>query len=352
VTTTKKIIVKAVIALAGLIAVLIWVQGGFHSKVSGGSTSVPGEKAVQAKTVKAEAVPTAGEVTVSGNVVARETAQVASRILGYVIDLKVDAGDKVKKGELLLRIDTREMAERQAQAQAALESAKAEFAQAKGDFERYKGLYEKEAAAKKTYDDALARYETAQAAEHRARAALDEAKTLLSYGNVTAAFDGVVSERSVNVGDLATPGRSLLTIYTPDTLELVAPVGEQYSPYLKPGGSVSLSIPSLHVTQASLLREVVPQRDVKTRTITVKAPLQEAPGLVPGLYGTLSFRTRTSEVIVVPKQAVHVVGQLESVRVLEDGKIRTRHVKTGRVVSDDKVEILSGLNPGEEVVVE
>jgi len=352
VTTIKKTIVKAVIALAGLVAALIWVQGGFHSKVPGGRTALPDEPAASVKTVKAEAVPTAGEVTVSGSLVARETAQVASRILGYVVDLKVDAGDKVKKGELLLRIDTREMAERQAQAQAGLESAKADLVQAKGDFERYKILYEKEAAAKKTYDDALARYETAQAAEQKARAALDEAKTLLSYGDVNAAFDGVVSERSVNVGDLATPGRSLLTIYTPGTLELVAPVGEQYSPYLKPGATVSLSIPSLHVTQSSSLREVVPQRDVKTRTITVKAPVQEAPGLVPGLYGTLSFPTRTSEVIVVPKQAVRVVGQLESVRVLEDGKVKTRHVKTGRALPRDMVEILSGLNPGEEVVME
>ena len=281
VSTTTKTIIKAAIALAALIVVLIWVQGGFHSKVPGGRSSVPGEKAPAAKTVKAEAVPAEGEVTVSGTVDARETAHVASRILGYVVDLKVDAGDHVKKGQLLLRIDTRDAAERLAQNQAALESAKAELVQAKNDFERYKALYEKQAAAKKTYDDALARYETAQAAEQRAQAAVDEAKTLLSYGDVTAPFDGVVSERSVNVGDLATPGRSLLTIYTPGTLELVASVGEQYSRYLKPGAPVSVYIPSLHVTQSSSLREVVPQRDVKTRTITVKAPLHEAGGMVP-----------------------------------------------------------------------
>ncbi len=351
-TTTNKTIAKAVIALAALILVLIWVQGGFHSKVSGGRTSVPGDKVSIAKTVKAEAVATAGEVTVSGTVVSRETAHVASRILGYVVELKVDAGDKVQKGALLLRIDAKEMAEREAQAQAALASANAELVQTRNDFERYKGLYEKEAAAKKTYDDALARYETAQAAEQRARSALDEAKTMLSYGEVTAPFDGIVSERSVNLGDLATPGRSLLTVYMPGTLELVVPVGEQYSPYLKPGSPVSLAVPSLQVKQSSSLREVVPQRDEKTRTITVKAPLEEAPGLVPGLYGTLTFRTRTSEVIAIPKRAVHVVGQLESVRVLEDGTVKTRHVKTGRTLPDDKVEILSGLNAGEKVVIE
>jgi multidrug efflux pump subunit AcrA (membrane-fusion protein) len=92
-------------------------------------------------------------------------------------------------------------------------------------------------------------------------------------------------------------------------------------------------------------------RDEKTRTITVKAPISEAPGLVPGLYGTLSFDTRTSEVIVVPSSSVSTVGQLESVRVLDNGQIKTRHVKTGRKL-DDKVEILSGLNAGEEVVVQ
>lgn len=348
----KKRIIMAAVALAGLILILFWVQGGFHSKVPGGNTPLAEQKPEARRTAIAESVPSPGEVTVSGTVNSREVAQIASRILGYVVERKVDAGDRVKKGQLLLRIDSKEMAERESQAKAALESARAELVKTRNDFERYKFLFEKESVAKKDYDDALTRHEVAQAAEEKARASLEEAKTQLSYGMVTAPFDGIVADRSVNVGDLATPGRSLLTVYMPGTLELWAAVGEQYAAYLKAGTPVSLAIPSIDLKQKSTIREVVPQRDVKTRTITVKAPLSEAPGLGPGLYGTLTFDTRASEVIVIPREAVKVIGQLETVGVIQDGTVSVRHVKTGRSLAGGKVEILSGLDAGEKVLLE
>jgi RND family efflux transporter MFP subunit len=349
---SKKKIVTAAISLVGLILVLVWMQGGFHSKVPGGTTALIGNKNPPVKTVKAAVSRTEGEVTVSASVVSREIARVASRVQGYVIELSVDAGDHVKKGQVLLRLDAKEMVEREAQAKAGLDSATADLVRTRNDFERYKVLFEKQAVAKKDYDDSLARYEVAQAAEARARSALDEAKTQLAYAIVTAPFDGIVGERNVNLGDLATPGRQLLTIYIPGSVELLASVGEQYAPYLKVGAPVTLDVPSISLKQTSSIREVVPQREEKTRTITVKAPLAEAPSLAPGLYGTLTFHTRPAEVIVIPSNAVKVVGQLESVKVLENGAVTVRHVKTGRRLADGMVEILSGLSAGEEVVID
>jgi RND family efflux transporter MFP subunit len=348
----KKQVILAAVALAGLILILFWVQGGFHSKVPGGTTPLKGPTPQSLKTAVAEAVPSVGEVTVSGTVTSREVAQIASRVSGYVVELRVDAGDKVEKGQTLLSVDSKEMAERESQAKAALESARAELVRTRNDFERYKVLFEKESVAKKDYDDALARYDVARATEEKAVAALEEAGTMLSYGKVTAPFDGIVGERSVNVGDLATPGRVLLTVYMPGTLEMVAAAGEQYAPFLKAGAPVGLAIPSINLKQKSTIREVVPQRDVKTRTLTVKAPVSETPGLVPGLYGTLTFDTRASEVIAVPREALKVIGQLETVRVLENGAIAVRHVKVGRELADGKIEILSGLSVGEKVVAE
>jgi RND family efflux transporter MFP subunit len=345
----RRKLITAAVSLLALIVVLVWVQGGFHSKIPGGTSAVS-EKMATIKTVRAELASTAGSVTVSGTVTPRDTAKIASRVQGYVAELLVDAGSVVKKDQVLLRIDTKELAERLDQSKANLESAKADLAKTRNDFERYKALYEKQSIAKKDYDDAQAKYEMARAAEQRAEAAVEEAKTMMSYGVVTAPFDGVVSERDVNVGDLATPGKALLTVYKPGTFELVAPVPEQYAPHLRIGSPVQLTVPSINLIQKSEIREVVPQRDEKTRTITVKAALTEAPGLGPGLYGTLIFDTVASEVIAVPKQAVHTVGQLENVRVLQNGTIQIRHVKTGRHLSDGRVEIISGLAPGETVV--
>jgi membrane fusion protein, multidrug efflux system len=339
------------VAVIGMICGLVWMQGGFHSKVPAGVTPLPTEKAGAVKTVKAEMSRTVGEVTVSGTVVSRDTANVAARIVGNVVELNVDAGNHVNKNQVLLRLETTELAEKQAQAVAALESAKVDLGKTTQDLERYKGLMESGSVAKKDFDDIKARYETAQAAEQRAEAALNEAKTQLSYSVVTAPFDGVVASKEVNLGDLVTPGRTLFTVYMPGTQELAAAVGEQYGTYVQPGTAVTVEVDSIGLKQAASIREVVPQRDVKTRTITVKAPLAEHTGLMPGLYGALTFHTRASEVLTIPAEAVRTVGQLESVAVREGGATKTRHVKTGRTFDDGKIEILSGLEPGEEVEI-
>ncbi len=192
------------VALVAMICGLVWMQGGFHSKVPAGTTALPAEKAGALKTVKAELSRTVGEVTVSGTVVARETANVAARIVGNVLELNVDAGNQVTKDQVLLRLDTKELNEKEAQAAAALESAKADLVKSTQDFDRYKGLFESGSIAKKDYDDVKARFDMAQAAEQRAQAALNETKTQLSYSVVTAPFDGVVASREVNLGDLVT----------------------------------------------------------------------------------------------------------------------------------------------------
>ena len=347
----KKTLLLAIAALAVLVVSLVWMQGGFHHKIPGGRGTSGESASTPANTIKAEKITVQGEVTVSGTVAARHIARVASRINGYITEIKVDAGHKVERGDVLLKIDTKDLAEKEAQAAAALESARADLVNAKNDFERFKVLYEKQSVAKKDYDNALAKYEMAQAAESRAKAAVDEARTNLGYGTVTSPFSGVVADRAVNVGDLASPGRYLMSVYRPDSLEIVASAGEQYASFLKEGASVRVEIPSVGLKEHSRIREIVPQRDEKTRTISVKVPLNERPELTPGLYGTMTFKTQATEVIGVPRSAVKMIGQLESVNILENGHVKVRQVKTGRSLSNDMVEIISGVNPGEEVVV-
>ncbi len=348
--SSHKLIIPAISAI-GLVLVLVWMQGGFHKKVPGGMTAEAPQK-VQVKTVKAEVRSSAGDVTVSGSVVSKESARIAARVAGNVVELNVEAGARVNKGDVLAKLEAKELVEREAQAQAALESAKADLVKTGNDFERFKSLFEKESIAKREYDEALARHEMAQATENKAKASLDEAKTLLSYTSVTAPFDGVVAERNVNVGDLAVAGKQLFSVYAPDTLDMVAAVGEQYVSFLSVGADVNVAIPSINLKEKSQIREIVPQRDEKTRTVTVKAHLADGPGLAPGLYGTMTFNTAKTDVIVIPATAVSTAGQLESVKVLDGDSVKTRHVKVGRKLDDGTVEILSGLNAGEEVVIE
>lgn len=334
-----------------LILVLVWIQGGFHTKVPGGRT-VPEDRAGKSlRTVEVTTSISRGDVTVTGTVAARETARIAARIQGFVVDLNVDAGDKVKKDEVLLRIDDREIKEQVAQAEALLKTAQANLSESQRDFDRYKKLYEEQAVSQQQFDRSRTAYDVAKASVGRATARLEEARAQLSYSVVRSPFDGVVGERKVNVGDLVTPGQYLLNVFRPGTVELVAPVGEQYAEWVKENTPVLVEIPSLGLKQKTTIREVVPVRDEKTRTITVKAQIKDQPGLEPGLYGTLTFDTGDSQIVLIPKSAVRTVGQLETVRVVEDGEVKTRHVKTGRI-RNDTVEVLSGLKPGEQLVVQ
>ena len=262
---TKFKLLTAAISAIALILILVWVQGGFHYKVPGGETQLPKEEISNLKTVKAEEIETSGEITVPGTILARDTAKIAARVGGYVTELKVDAGSVVKKGDLLFKIEARELEEREAQAKAALESAQVDLDKTKQDFERYKVLFNEQAIAKKEFDDVSARYEMAQAAVNKAKSALEEARTFLSYESVTAPFNGIVSEKNVNPGDLAVVGKDLLTIYNPNTLEMVAAAGEQYAPFLSIGTQVTVAVPSLNIKINTSIREIVPQRDEKTR---------------------------------------------------------------------------------------
>lgn len=345
--TNKKFMMA--VGLAALIAAMVV---GFRIKAGGEESLSPARTLPPVKTVPAETVPITREVTVSGTVVARQTAVISAQVSGYLADLRVSPGDHVKAGQVLLRIDTKELAEREAQAKAALEEAKATLANAKKDFDRYTPLFQSQAISKQQYEEIQTRYEVAQAADQRAQAALNESKEQLSYGKVRSPFDGIVGDRSVNVGDLVMQGRPLLSVYMPATLELVAPVGEQYARYVGAGTQVGVSVPSLGLNQTTQIREVIPQINEQARTITVKAPLSDTSGLTPGLYGTLSFNTTISQVIAVPSKAVRMVGQLESVRVLENGRVESLYVKTGRKLNGGKIEILSGLNPGDRVVMD
>ena len=347
----KQKIILAAIFLLGLILILVWVGGGFHSKISGGRVADSGKPPSKPKTITLKMKTYTGEVTVSGTVSAKEKARVAAKANGYVKEIKVDAGDTVEKGDLLLRLDSKELLERKAQAEAALTAAKADQARAEADFNRFQSLYEKESIAKKRFDDAKAAFDVAKASSEKAKAALEESQTLLSYTVIEAPFDGIIGEKAVNVGDFASVGSFLLSVYDPRSVELTASVGEQYAQYLKEGVAVTVEIPSLGLKREAKITEVVPQRDERTRTIQVKASLDYREGLAPGLYGKLTFGAKPSEILLIPRSAVTTVGQLETVRIFEEGRIKIRHVKTGRIV-DGKVEALSGLKAGEELVVE
>ena len=152
-------------------------------------------------------------------------------------------------------------------------------------------------------------------------------------------------------GDLALPGRPILVVQDLSDLRLEADVRESQITYLKIGTPVTVLFGEPgNKPVTTKIEETATEADPRTRTVRVKAPLGKDSGARPGNFGRLRFRTGNRQVVLVPREAVRRIGQLETVKVVEDGRIRVRHVRTGRS-HGDRLEVLSGLAAGERVVV-
>ncbi|MEN6334649.1 MAG: efflux RND transporter periplasmic adaptor subunit, partial [Phycisphaerales bacterium] len=190
-----------------------------------------------------------------------------------------------------------------------------------------------------------------QAQQDQAAAAVKEAQVMLSFTTIEAPLSGRVVRRMVDPGDMVTPGQPLFTIETPAEPELHAVVAESLVAQMEPEQTLDVRIDAIDQTLQGKVREIVPQADPRTRTLLVKVSLPPQPGLISGQFGTLAIPTGTYQAIVVPSHAIHKIGQLQLVNVLDDkGVPHRRFVTLGRS-HKDMVEVLSGLRAGELVVV-
>jgi RND family efflux transporter MFP subunit len=311
----------------------------------------------------------------TGTVRARTTATISSKVMGYVQQVSVQVGDHVDQGQLLITLDARDLdaALRQAEAgRASVESAipelenataaaKANLDLAQATFKRMEELAAKKSISNQEFDEASARLKSAQANYDMARSrrtqltsrmaqAEQEVRTagiMRDYAKLAAPFAGVVISKTVEPGNLATPGAPLLTIEQDGLYRLEASVDESKLASLRVGQAVEAVIEDRKLS--ARVSEIVPSVDAASRTYTVKLDLPAMAQLRTGMFGRAFFPLGAQKVVVAPLTALVSNGQLESVYVMEDGVAHTRMVTTGRR-GGDIVEILSGLNAGETVV--
>jgi RND family efflux transporter MFP subunit len=175
----------------------------------------------------------------------------------------------------------------------------------------------------------------------------------LSYTVVKAPFDGVITEKKVEAGELASPGQPLLKMENPRQLRLEATVAEGDLKSVSRGDKIPVVIDALEgQVLAGIVGQILPAGDPHTHTFTVKVDLPSAPGLKTGMFGRFQLDKGTSRTILVPETAVIERGELTSVYAVGSDRIaRLRWVKVGRRL-DDQVEILSGVNVGELVLLD
>lgn len=344
-------LLSALASVAGLVLLLMWLEGAFEHKVTPGlAEAVAAEPVPPARTVRVQRRRSDEMFAWPGTVTAKIVAAVAPKIPGRILEIAVRAGDRVKAGQLVARLDEAEIQARLGQARSALAAAEAEAGRARADAQRLRNLFAKEAATRQDLDAAVAATQGADARVQEARAAIRETESRLGETLLRAPFDGVVVKRDQEPGDVALPGGAVLTLQQSRELRIEAAIPANCAGLVKLGGELKARIANPAVEFTVIVDEIQPAADPKTRTVLVKARLPERSGVQPGAFGWLDQACGSNEALLVPETAVSRIGQLESVRLVVDGTARLRHVRTGKRY-DGLVEILSGLNEGDTIEV-
>jgi multidrug efflux system membrane fusion protein len=332
---------------------------------------------VTASTTTVEAAEWPDTYESAGTVRATTAATISAKLMGYVKEVRVDAGDRVKSGQILLILDARDIDAGSRQAQAAVAEAKSAMAEvenaiaaakaqmelANATFARMKGLYDKKSISEQEFDEVTAKKKMAEANYQMAvskSAQLDDkikqaqegvasSEIMKSYAEITAPFDGIVTEKMVEPGNLSAPGAPLLTIEQAGAYRLEARVEESRIADIRMGQEVTVTLDALGKTLEARVNEIVPAVDAASRTFTVKINLPRTPQLRSGSFGRATFSTRIRSVVAIPEDAVLARGQVKTVYVVEAGHARARLVSLGSA-RNGQVEVLSGLSAGERIV--
>jgi len=276
---------------------------------------------------------------------------ISPRIMGALLELPFKEGDPVGNGQRVARVDDRDIRARLEQARSQVAGAQSEFSRATSDFDRFRRLREQEAVPQQQFESVQASYRAAEARLKGAQEGLREAEVNIGYTVITSPVTGYVVEKHMNVGDMVSPGRPILTIQEAGALRLEAAVREGLAGTIQLGDLLRVRIDALNLGLTGSVEEKVPVADPMTRSFLVKVSLPQQPGLRSGMFGRLFIPTGSVTPLTVSQKAIQKLGAVELVWVVfEQNRPERRYVRTGRLY-EDRVEILSGLKEGERVVL-
>lgn len=266
-------------------------------------------------------------------------ATLATQVSGRVTEVRTDAGQAVKAGQLLIRVEAREAAESQAGAEARLIQAEAEY-------RRAQRLLAQKFLSQAAVDRAEAEFKAVQAQANGASAGL-------SHANVLSPMSGVVGLRLVELGDLAVPGKPLITVFDPASLRLVANIPQGVLGDLRQVKKARIEFPEQGRWLDSARVEILPTLDAATRSGTIRVYLaDQVTGLAPGMFARIHLVTGQGRKMLVPASAIVRRGEVIGVYVLDDKQMpRLRQVRLGSAFAEG-VEVVAGIVAGERVAVD
>lgn len=309
--------------------------------------------AVQVKTVSEDS--SSPFLTVSGKIEAAKSANISTRMMGYVDKIYVNVGDKVNKGQLLMSVNNADVSAQLAQVNAGITEAEAAFTNAEKDFNRFSTLFKENSASQKELDDITANYNMSKARLESARQMKNGVNAQMGYANIRAPFNGVVTNKFINAGDMANPGMSLMEVESPGTYQVLAMVPESEILTVKNDTEVSVQIKALNKSIKGIVTEVSTSSKNTGGQYLVKVILDKTDAqILSGMYATVQFpiaRKTTSSAVMIPIDALVKKGQLSGIyTVSQSNTALLRWLRLGRTFGD-QVEVLSGLSADEQYIV-
>ena len=292
--------------------------------------------------------------SVEGVVEAIRQSTVSAQISGRIKEMNFDVGDRVKKGQIILRIDERETKQALAGSHAQVLEAQANSQNAKAAYDRAKQLYVQKFISKSALDKAEAEYKIAQAQASASEAEASQASLAHGYTAVAAPYGGVVSERLVELGEMVMPGKPLMTGFDPTEMRVVVSVPQYKLTEIGLKPIAMVEVPSLTRWIKAVSSKVRPLADARTHStqVRVNLPANEV-GIYPGMFVRVHFVVGKTKKLVVPASAVLHRSEVVAVYVVDGkGAVRLRQIRVANTVVDGLVEVLSGLKSDEKVALD
>ena len=284
---------------------------------------------------------------------ARQTT-VSAQIAGRIKEILFDVGDKVRKGQVILRIDEREAVQAVAGSQAQLMQAQAAMQNAKSNYERARQLYAQKFISQAALDKAQADYKMALAQAAASEAGVEQSALVQDYTAVVAPYGGVVAARLVEVGEMVTVGKPLMTGFDPAQMRVIVEMPQYKLAEIGAHPQAMIELHSLKQRVQATSVTVLPTANARTHTTQVRAylPSNEA-GVYPGMFVRVQFVVGKTKKLLIPTSAVVRRSEVVAVYVVDDkGGVQLRQVRLGETAGQDEIEVMAGLNQGEKVALE
>lgn len=292
----------------------------------------------------------------SGEVTAKQTANISTRMMGYVTKIYVKPGDKVASGQLLVSISNDDILAKKAQVQAMITEAEAAAKNAQRDYERFKTLRNQNSVSDKELENVALQNTSMNAKVQMARQQMNEVNAMLSYTNIRAPFSGVVTQKMMDEGSMANPGMPILTIEQNGELQVTASIPENYIQYVKVGDVAKMELKSLGITIDGKVSELSPSafRTGGQYSMKLAIDTKDKENIRPGMYVNILIANKTGEnitsKIMLDKSSIVYRDQLTGVYVIDaQSQANLRWIRLGKTIGN-QVEVLSGLSQNDKIV--